>query len=345
MNVTAVEKTLNPLSPSKVPSTEDMRKVAMQFEALLLQQLTSALNKTSEADPEDGEENLFGGDGGTGLAKQMFSEQLATTMSQSGGVGLADVIFQKFGGKTDQPTPGKMNGLNDAILVMNDLKRPGTKTAGYEVHISPPKAAAGQNLFTGRGFKGNPDDAEIVSTFDDQLRAEGVDPVTLVTFTAPSAPLDTRNVMVSATAKSVPAMVSAGAFRLPVRSGVSSGFGNRFHPIDKKIKFHAGLDLPVPVGTSVKAASEGVVTFAGWEGGYGNLVVIQHADCRETRDGHLQKLMVAADDKVSTGQEIALSGSTGKSTGPHVHFEVRENGKAIDPFKVLTKGLPYNAER
>jgi murein DD-endopeptidase MepM/ murein hydrolase activator NlpD len=140
----------------------------------------------------------------------------------------------------------------------------------------------------------------------------------------------------------VPAEV---AYQMPVSARVSSGFGSRFHPIDRKMKFHGGLDLAVPTGTKVKAAADGIVKFAGVQGGYGNLVVIEHPDGRETRYGHLKQILVSEGEKVSAGQQFALSGSTGKSTGPHLHFEVRENGQVVNPLKIMSNVLPKRAER
>jgi murein DD-endopeptidase MepM/ murein hydrolase activator NlpD len=135
------------------------------------------------------------------------------------------------------------------------------------------------------------------------------------------------------------------SFNFPVRGRISSGFGNRFHPIDKIVKFHTGLDIAVPKGTRVDAAAEGTVVFAGPKGGYGNLVIIRHPDGKETRYGHLQKILVSAGESVTSRQQIALSGSTGKSTGPHLHFEIRENGEILNPLKYLSNVLPKSADR
>ena len=356
MNITAVDQINSLHKATKIPSPEEMRKVAQQFEALLLTQLTSALNKTSDAEPEDGAENLFGGDGGTALAKQMFSEQLATTMAQSGGVGLADVIFRQLGGKTEKSHSGKLKGLNEAISVVKDIKQLVSEVRDKGLPLI--NKAAKALPFTPAEFKGDPNEAEVISTFEDQIRNEGSDDSMknlvldgkIVNTTrprlAPNSPITLVPDVSPVTNIGPTSKPAAGLpFQMPVEGRVSSGFGNRFHPIDKKVKFHAGTDIAVPLGTSVKAASDGVVSFAGWENGYGNLVVIKHADGRETRYGHLQRLMVAEGGQVSAGQEIALSGSTGKSTGPHLHFEVRENGQVVDPIKILAKGLPYNAER
>ena len=91
----------------------------------------------------------------------------------------------------------------------------------------------------------------------------------------------------------------------------------------------------IPIGTAVMASSGGTVTRAGWGSGYGYVVYIQHADGRETRYGHLSKVLVSVGQKVSQGQKIALSGNTGRSTGPHLHFEIRINGQAVNPLNYL----------
>ena len=134
-------------------------------------------------------------------------------------------------------------------------------------------------------------------------------------------------------------------FQMPVCGRISSGFGTRFHPVDRKMKFHGGIDLAVPKGTSIGAAADGIVKFAGWKGGYGNAVIIQHPDGTETLYGHNEKLLVKEGQTVGEGEPISLSGSTGKSTGPHLHFEMRQNGRAIDPQKFLSNVLPNNADR
>ena len=133
-------------------------------------------------------------------------------------------------------------------------------------------------------------------------------------------------------------------YQIPVNGRLSSNFGNRFHPIDKVVKFHTGVDIAVPKGTRVNAAAEGTVVFAGKKGGYGNVVIIQHPDGKESRYGHLEKILVSVGEQVSAGQEVAKSGSTGKSTGPHLHFEIRENGEVVNPLKILSNVLSKNAD-
>jgi murein DD-endopeptidase MepM/ murein hydrolase activator NlpD len=116
---------------------------------------------------------------------------------------------------------------------------------------------------------------------------------------------------------------------------MSSGFGYRSDPFTGAGAMHAGLDFKGPVGTPILAAAEGRVTFAGFHGGYGNTVEITHANGLLTRYAHLSGLNVAQGQMVDRGLQIGRMGSTGRSTGSHLHFEVRLNGQAINPRKFL----------
>lgn len=123
----------------------------------------------------------------------------------------------------------------------------------------------------------------------------------------------------------------------PISGGrLSSGFGGRKAPKRGASTNHKGIDLATPTGTAVMASCGGTVTRAGWAAGYGYVVFIQHPDGRETRYGHLSKVLVSAGQKVSQGQKIALSGNTGNSTGPHLHFEIRINGTPVNPLNYLS---------
>jgi murein DD-endopeptidase MepM/ murein hydrolase activator NlpD len=117
----------------------------------------------------------------------------------------------------------------------------------------------------------------------------------------------------------------------PLATGVSSEFGWRTDPIDGRQRFHAGTDLRLAYGQEVRAAAPGSVAFAGDQGGYGNTLVVRHADGLETRYAHLSSLDVRVGDEVAAGQVIARSGNSGRTTGPHLHFEVRHNGRPVNP--------------
>ncbi|HET7815764.1 MAG TPA: peptidoglycan DD-metalloendopeptidase family protein [Candidatus Baltobacteraceae bacterium] len=126
-----------------------------------------------------------------------------------------------------------------------------------------------------------------------------------------------------------------GALSWPVSGTITSPFGYRRSPFGGGMEFHQGLDIAAPMGTTVTAASSGTVLSAGWYGGYGNYIVIDHGGGMATGYGHLSQIFVSAGQKVQKGQAIGAVGSTGMSTGPHLHFEVRVNGKATDPAAYL----------
>ena len=116
----------------------------------------------------------------------------------------------------------------------------------------------------------------------------------------------------------------------PISGGVlTSYFGPRWG------RTHQGVDWGVSTGTTVFASSGGKVVSAGWNGGYGYSVLIQHPDGRQTRYAHLSKITVSAGEYVSQGERIGLSGNTGNSTGPHLHFEIIINGTAVNPLNYL----------
>lgn len=115
----------------------------------------------------------------------------------------------------------------------------------------------------------------------------------------------------------------------------TSGFGGRKAPTKGASTNHKGIDWATPIGTAVMASSGGTVSIAGWQSGYGYVVYINHPDGKQTRYGHLSKILVSAGQKVTQGQKIALSGNTGRSTGPHLHFEIRINGQAVNPLNYL----------
>lgn len=142
-------------------------------------------------------------------------------------------------------------------------------------------------------------------------------------------------------AKAVPKIVERGTktpptFLKPISGGrMSSGFGRRKAPKKGASTYHKGIDWAVPVGTAVCASSGGTVTKAGWGSGYGYVIYIQHPDGKSTRYGHLSKILVKAGQSVKQGEKIALSGNTGVSTGPHIHFEILVNGTQVNPLSYM----------
>lgn len=139
----------------------------------------------------------------------------------------------------------------------------------------------------------------------------------------------------------VPKIVERGTktpptYLKPISGGrLSSPFGRRSAPTKGASTYHKGVDWATAIGTSVCASSGGVVTKAGWGSGYGYVVYIRHPDGKETRYGHLSKVLVKSGQSVKQGQKIALSGNTGRSTGPHLHFEIISNGTHVNPMSYL----------
>ncbi len=129
--------------------------------------------------------------------------------------------------------------------------------------------------------------------------------------------------------------------REPVENiDLSSNFGTRADPFNGNRRMHQGIDIRGPLGTPVYATADGVISRAGWASGYGNLVEINHGNGMETRYGHLSRLIAQPNERVRRGQLIGLMGSTGRSTGSHLHYEVRIAGNAVNPLPYL-QGTNY----
>lgn len=129
---------------------------------------------------------------------------------------------------------------------------------------------------------------------------------------------------------------SAGYFITPARGSLTSGLGWRADPFRRAIwQHHWGIDIAAPVGTPVQASASGVVQFAGWYAGYGRLVFIDHGDGWTTLYGHLKRMGVQPGDVVQQGEVIATVGTNGRSTGPHLHFEIRYKDWPVDPLRYI----------
>jgi murein DD-endopeptidase MepM/ murein hydrolase activator NlpD len=137
-----------------------------------------------------------------------------------------------------------------------------------------------------------------------------------------------------------PAGASAGTeLRAPIVAPVSSAYGQRVDPLSGALGFHAGLDLAAPRGTPVRAAAAGAVVFSGTKGAAGNLVELRHRDGSRTSYAHLENLDVEAGDTVTAGQVLGAVGTSGRTTGPHLHFAVERAGAAVDPAPLIEKRI------
>ncbi|HQP97032.1 MAG TPA: LysM peptidoglycan-binding domain-containing M23 family metallopeptidase [bacterium] len=135
------------------------------------------------------------------------------------------------------------------------------------------------------------------------------------------------------------------AFLTPVSGEITSGFGMRIHPLDHVPHFHYGLDIAAPAGTPVSATGAGVVAFAGQRGGYGNCVDIDHGNGWLTRYAHLERVLVGVGQEITGGDRIGNVGSTGRTTGPHLHLEIHQNGRRINPLSMVSIEGPGPAIR
>ncbi len=136
-----------------------------------------------------------------------------------------------------------------------------------------------------------------------------------------------------------PAPVESGLM-MPVNGHITSYFGNRYHPILHFTRFHAGLDIGASWGSPIVAAGDGQVVAAGWAGGYGREVQIAHAGGLVSLYGHMSEIVASPGSYVRRGQLIGYVGSSGLSTGPHVHFEVRLAGQPVNPLAVRFTSAP-----
>ena len=124
----------------------------------------------------------------------------------------------------------------------------------------------------------------------------------------------------------------------PVRGYVTDGFGSRANPFGGGYEQHGGLDIAAPFGTAIEATADGIVIFAGVHAGYGNVVVVDHGYGITTRYGHMSKIEVEAGQRVRRGTQVGAVGSTGRSTGPHCHYEVRLHDRPVNPIQYLPVG-------
>lgn len=147
---------------------------------------------------------------------------------------------------------------------------------------------------------------------------------------------DALNALASGDASEEALLGELSALSAHLEDKVSSGFGMRKHPILKVSRFHDGVDYALPLGEPLRAPAAGKVVFAGKRGGYGNAITIDHGHGFETRYAHLSEVAVKEGDFIGKNEFLGKVGSTGMSTGPHLHFEVRKRGEAVDPRRLLS---------
>ena len=161
--------------------------------------------------------------------------------------------------------------------------------------------------------------------------AQRVSEETNVTLTA----LSVEKITLEDQIKKEEAVRKSTTFIWPASGRFTSPFGYRIHPISRTRRMHTGIDIANSSGTNIAASQNGKVIFTGYQGSYGKLIVIRHANGMETAYAHLSRISVSVGDTVTQGQSIGKMGSTGGSTGSHLHFEIRKNGTAVNPMNYL----------
>ena len=161
--------------------------------------------------------------------------------------------------------------------------------------------------------------------------AQRVSEETNVTLTA----LSVEKITLEDQIKKEEAVRKSTTFIWPASGRFTSPFGYRIHPISRTRRMHTGIDIANSSGTNIAASQNGKVIFTGYQGSYGKLIVIRHANGMETAYAHLSRISVSVGDTVTQGQSIGKMGSTGGSTGSHLHFEIRKNGTAVNPMSYL----------
>lgn len=349
----------NPTSSARAaqPNEAALRQAAAQFESLLLTQLTASLNPKDE----DGEDALFSNSGGgMGLARQMYSEQLAKSMSESGGIGIADMIIAQATKRSAQPLKNHVSHVTErALSAAREIKNEAMRSSAAKASPTASKATdlypdaiiiseASTSAGLAKPTAPSANSASSLINANDSRAAIGATRPRRVhaieknaTLMNESSTIRAPRLNATSSVKSPGPLANYVSFQAPVRGEIRSEFGMRRDPINGRMRLHQGIDIAAGRGTPIAAAAAGTVVFAGRNKGYGNMVMIEHADGRRTLYAHAQSLFVKAGDTVSAGQTIAAVGSTGHSTGPHVHFEVRENNRSVNPLTVLSKEIAF----
>ncbi len=283
---------------------QKIKRIAVQFEEMMINTLLKEAFK--ESGDKDQEEGALGAlTGGNKTYKDIRTMFLSQFVADSGGLGYRAQIEEQL----------RLNYFRDDENVFESIPK--------DKNNSP------LPLNTVKTLNGIP----LVLP---NAQAPAPPPTSPDTITPPPS-TETAAPPAAQTQPPQPPKTPTGPFETvaPVSATVSSGYGWRKDPIDGKTRFHAGMDFAVPPHTPVKSFMQGEVTYSGWQKGYGRIIEVTHPNGYVTRYGHNAQLMVNKGDRVEAGKIIALSGSSGRSTGPHLHFEIRKGNFSLDPARII----------
>ena len=306
------------LQPGKNQEKE-LRKACADFEAIFIQKLWQQMRATV---PKEGylhskEEDMY---------MSLYDQALAEKLARRGGIGLGNLLFSQLQKRlvkaSAEVDPASVSIKFSQKRRKEEIKNVQKQNQELEKLLANEKdplkkvelLARQIEASAGPGKGGVP--AELFHPLELQKKS--------VPVVSPENQHTTDNINTTV------------SFHCPVQGKISSGFGWRIDPFTGKRAWHAGIDLAVPEGTPVEACWPGKVVFAGEKGGYGKVVILEHKNGYHTVYGHNAKILVQEGEFVSAGQRIALSGNTGRSTGPHLHFEVRKGDVALNPMAWMT---------
>ena len=294
------------LTPSKGEDMVKVRELAHEFESMLLLQMIRQMRQSMASSSESDEESKEFGFGNETMTDTVDTE-LARQLSLSGGVGVADVIVDGFVSKNLVQGTGGGAAAN-VVAVPGGLSF-GTAPSSPRTSAPSHPTSAPSHLVPAPSHPTSAPSHLVSETVSENSPALPVKRPVVPTAVRPAD----------------------AAVPLPVDAPLTSHFGWRADPLDGRVRFHRGVDVRAAYGTEVPAVAQGTVVFAGEQGGYGTTVVVEHPQGLRTRYAHLSASVVRVGDQVTAGQPIGRVGSSGRSTGAHLHFEVEQAGRRIDP--------------
>ncbi len=317
-----------------------LREASQDFEAMFLHQLIKQMRATvPHHDPLRGKGEEFW--------QSHFDMEMASVLARSGGIGLGDMIFEQLRQTQVQATKdsdpvGKPIPLTILAPTQNPTLAANATTS--EDDPAPSRSATYPQVASSQGPFAAPEAPGRAgfTSFDAVSILGTSSTISMVRSLARS--IEERGGVVPEHPGSVNGPSRAGnidfpsptlpPMHWPLEGRVSSGFGWRQDPFTGEQAWHSGVDMVAPKGTPIGAAWDGRVVFVGQRGGYGNMVVLEHAGGWRSYYAHNDRNTVKVGDKIQAGQQIATVGSTGRSTGPHLHFEVRQGATAWNPKQI-----------
>jgi peptidoglycan hydrolase FlgJ len=325
----------DPQDPATAKHESKLREASQDFEAMFLHQLIKQMRSTvPHHDPLRGKGEEFW--------QSHFDMEMASVLARSGGIGLGDMIFEQLRQTQVQATKGSDPvGKPMPLTILAPPPSPAADVAASEddpeasLVATYPQVASSQGPFAAPDTLGRAQ----ASSFDAVSIPGTTSTMSMVRSLARS--IEERGGVVPEHPGSVDNPSPAGnidslspilpPMHWPLEGRVSSGFGWRRDPFTGEQAWHSGVDMVAPKGTPIGAAWDGRVVFVGQRGGYGNMVVLEHAAGWRSYYAHNDRNTVRVGDEIQAGQQLATVGSTGRSTGPHLHFEVRQGATAWNP--------------